>query len=147
MAYYTAFINAWNAGVVPANCTGTAFAGLTTTQQRLTALNGWIFTGAIPSTFTVSGFQIMQCLDGTEFMALSTDQQSKILQVCAMPQVFGGPNTAVGKMFATYYSGVLGGPTITALSALAKAIVEPWWQSQSYPRAFDLGDCTAAGVS
>lgn len=228
MAYYTKFIDAWNAGVVPANCTGTAFAGLTTTQQRLGALNGWIFTGAIPSTLYSTGVDIANCVNYTEFKALTATQQANLLALFQIPGLLlgGSANTAyltdgmivdyfpvhntissgtynsttgvvtlttsgavtygVGGVITvagltgtgvfaslngtfatisptsgttvTYNAGaglgaatITGGgitpPTVTALSALAKAIVEPWWKSAGYLRAFDLGDCTAAGVS
>ncbi len=228
MAYYTAFINAWNAGVVPANCTGTPFIGLTTTQQRLDALNGWTFTGAIPTTLYSTGVQLANCINYAEFKALTATQQANVLALCQIPGgLLGGSgntafltdglildcfpvhntissgtyNSATGVVvltvsgaitygiggvitvagltgtgaFAslngafttitttngttvTYNAGaglgaatITGGgitpPTITALTGLAKAIVEPWWKSQSYPRAFDLGDCAAAGVS
>lgn len=135
MAYYDALIAHWPS-VIGA-----------TTALKLAALNAENVTGSIPATFTVTGDQILGCLDFTEFNSLTAAKQDAILQLCSHATLLGGANTFVGKLFANYYSTMLALPTITAFTALAQAIVQPWWKANNYPRAFDLGDIAAAGLS
>jgi hypothetical protein len=135
MAYYDALIAEWP------NITGPD------TATKLATLNALQVTGSIPTTFSITGQQILNCLDFTEFNTRTASQQTAILQLCALPAMVAGQNTFIGKLFASYYSNALGGPTITAFIALAKAITQPWWQANGYPRAFDLGDIAAAGLS
>ncbi len=56
-------------------------------------------------------------------------------------------NAGAGLGSSTITGGSITPPTITALTALAQATVQPWWQANGYPRAFDMGDVAAAGVS
>lgn len=136
MAYYDALIAEWP------NITGA------NTAAKLANLNALPVTGAVPAVFTFTGQQLFNCLDWTEFFSLTAAQQTQILEICAMPFVMtGGQASFVGKMFVAFYSGKLGGPTIAALTALAKAITQPWWAANGYPRPFDLGDIAAAGLS
>ena len=148
MAYYDAFIAAWNAGGIPVNNAGTSIAVGMTTAQKLAALNGWVQTGTIPTVFQITGSQIFACLDWTEFVSLTVPQQTQLLAVCALPgSLTGGATSFVGKMFVAFYAGKLAGPTITALTALAKAISQPWYQANGYRGPFTLGDVAVAGVS
>lgn len=135
MANYTALQNFW-----PSAPPGT-------TQSKLDWVNAQTVTGTIPTLFPVTGSQLMDCLDFTEFNSLTAAKQTTILQICAMPLMTGGQNTFIGKLFANYYSTMLQGPTITAFTALAKAVTQPWWQANNYPRPFDMGDITTAGLS
>lgn len=136
MAYYDAAIAKWQ----------TLTPG--TTANKLAQLNAATVTGSVPATFTITGDQILACLDWAEFSTLTSPQQTTLLQVLSTPGVIqGGAGTFVGSMFVAFYTGKLAGPTITALTALAKAVVQPWWQSNGYPRPFDLGDIAAAGLS
>lgn len=140
MAYYDALITKWG-----------TLSG--TTAQKLAAINAITVTGSIPTLFRVSGSAILDCLNFAEFNALTTAQQSTILQLCAMPgQLLGGSaSPLVGPLFASYYAGHLAGPTITALTALAQATVQPWWQAGVAAGGGGLsspvgtGDLTAAG--
>jgi hypothetical protein len=120
MAYYTALISKW----------ATAPAG--TTQSKLDWINAQIVTGSVPTTFYTTGDQILNCLDKTEFLALTAAQQSNLLLMCSVPgQLLGGSaNTShlVAGMIVAYFTN-LQGPTIAALTALAKATVLPWWQA------------------
>jgi hypothetical protein len=50
----------------------------------------------------------------------------------------------MGKMFVATFTN-LSGPTITALTALAQAVVTPWWQANGYTSPFTQADLTAAG--
>lgn len=135
MAYYDALIAHWPS-VTGAN-----------TAAKLANLNAEIVTGSIPATFPVTGAQMLNCLDFTEFNSLTAAKQDAILQICQQSTMTGGANTFVGKLFANYYATMLAGPTIAAFTALAQAIAQPWWRANGYPRAFDLGDIAAAGLS
>lgn len=136
MAYYDALIAHWPS-VVGAN-----------TAAKLAALNAETVTGSIPATFYITGDQLLNCLDFSEFNTRTTAQQANLMAVCSTPgQIKGGAASFVGGMFVSYYSNALAGPTIAALTALAKAITQPWWQANGYPRPFDLGDIAVAGLS
>lgn len=153
MAYYTAFVTAWNSATQPpAGVTGTALTGGMTTAQKLAAVNAWTVTGSIPTTMYASGADVANCINWTEFAALTDSQRQNLMSLCATggntPSLLGGSaNTShlLPGMIIAYFPG--GGSTITALTALAKATTQPWWQYAGYARTFDLGDCAAAGVS
>lgn len=150
MAYYTALITGWNGATQPpTGVTGTAITGGMTTGQKLAAVNGWTVTGIVPTTFFTSGDKILNCINWTEFNTLTAQQQSNVLAMCNnLGQLLGGSgNTThlVAGMIIAYFPAA--GVTITALTALAQSTTLPWWQTNSYPRAFDLGDISAAGLS
>ena len=46
-------------------------------------------------------------------------------------------------MLLAYFS--VSGPTILALTALAAALPQPWWQYAGYSSAFDPADLANAG--
>jgi hypothetical protein len=81
MSYYTALINAWNTGTVPSGYVGTALTGLTT-ANKLIAINGWTITGVVPTSIQFTGNQLANCIDKTEFNALSWNNQQNILGLC-----------------------------------------------------------------
>jgi hypothetical protein len=148
MAYYTAFVAAWNSATQPpAGVTGTALSG--TTAQKLALFNAWTVTGVIPTTLFVTGAQLLNCINWTEFSALTAAQQTNLLALCQVGGLLlgGSGNTTfvVDGMFLAYFTN-LSGPTITALTALAQGAVQSWWLANGYARPFDLGDCAAAGV-
>lgn len=150
MAYYDALITAWNGATQPpSGVTGTALTGLST-SAKLAAVNAWTVTGSVPTNFFVTGTQLLNCIDKTEFLALTAQQQSNLLALCNNGgQILGGSaNTShiAPGLFLSCFTNV-SGPTIVALTALAKAAITPWWQSNGYPRTFDLGDVAAAGLS
>jgi hypothetical protein len=147
MAYYTAFIAAWNSVTQPpTGVTGTALAG--TTAQKLALFNAWTVTGVIPTTLNVGAAQLLNCINWTEFAALTAQQQSNLLMLCTVDGLHLGGSANTGfitdGMFLAYFN--VAGATIAALTALAQGFVQPWWQANGYQRPFDLGDCTAAGV-
>ncbi len=157
MAYYDAFKAAWNNPTQPPpGATGSAITGGMTTQQKLDVVNAWTHSGAIPTSFYVTGDQLFNCIDRTEFFALTAAQQQNLLLMMATPgQLLGGSastaHLAAG-MILQYFTN-LSGPTIANLTALSKAAIVPWWSwanqppEQPYQRPFDLGDCAAAGVT
>lgn len=72
---YNALIAAWGAQSVPAGFTGTPLNGLTT-LQKIAAVNSWSQTGSVPTNFTVTGSQVLDCINYSEFKGL-TDAQKK----------------------------------------------------------------------
>lgn len=134
MAYYTALIAKW----------ATLSPG--TTQQKLDQINAIVVTGSIPASFFTTGAEVFNCVDSTEFLAKTAAQQTLIMQVVSVPgQLKGGAGSFLGGIFVAVFG--ISGATITALTALAKAISQPWWLSAGYQRPFDLGDIAAAGLS
>jgi hypothetical protein len=148
MAYYTALITAWNGATQPpTGVTGTALTGLTT-ANKIIAINGWTITGTIPTTFYSTGPQIANCVNWTEFAALTAAQQMNLLTLLNNPGplLSGSANTAfllVGMILAYFTNHA--GPTILALTALAEGTVTPWWQANGYSGPFSQPDLTAAG--
>lgn len=132
MAYYTALANEW------ATLTGT-------TAQKLAAINALTVTGVVPSTFYVTGAQILNCTNYGEFKLLTAAQQSSWLQLCATQgSIQGGASSFAGGMAVAFFTN-LSGPTITAMTALAQAIVTPWWQANGYTSPIGPNDLVAAG--
>ena len=135
MSYYTALQSAWatssaSPGALPSGVTGTSLYGLTT-AQKIAAVNGWTITGSIPTTLYVTGNQVANCINWTEFVALTAAQQMNILQLLTIqgPLLGGSGNLTelLNGMLLAYFSNH-SGPTVTALTALAQATVQPWWQ-------------------
>lgn len=149
MSYYTALITAWNGATQPpAGVTGTALTGLTT-ANKIIAVNGWTVTGSVPTTIMVSGSQIANCIDKTEFLALTAQKQSNILALCNSPGLLlgGSANTShllVGLLLDAFAPA---GATIANLTALAVAAVQPWWQANGYTAPITLDDAAKAGLS
>lgn len=134
MSYYTALISAWGTssaspGALPSGVSGTSLNGLTT-AQKIAAVNAWTVTGTIPTSFYVTGSQLANCINWTEFAALTAAQQTNLLWLCCAPgPLLGGSgNTAflVDGMILAYFTNH-SGPTVTALTALANAQVQLWW--------------------
>lgn len=153
MAYYDAFIAAWNAannnGAVPASVTGSAFAPADTTAQKLAKLNAW--TEAGPITYSkVDGSAVQNCIALADWNAITDAQRSQVGTVTGVSGI--GVDPTPGEFAANVLGSIFSGKTTTlnalvALQASAKNTpVIPWWQVAGYPRAFDLGDCSTAGV-
>ena len=139
MSYYTALINEWST-ITTANPSFT-------TAQKLAAVNALTVTGAVPTSLSATGAQVLNCINWAEFAALTAQQQSNLLMLCAIPgsMLGGSGNTAfmVDGMILAYFSHT--GPTIAALTALAQASVQPWWQANGYTSAIGPNDLVAAG--
>lgn len=150
MAYYDLLISAWNNPTQPPpGVTGTGLTAGMPTATKLANVNAWTVTGAIPTTIYVTGDQVFNCVNYTEFKALTAAQQSNLLMMLNTPGLLlgGSGNTThllVGMILDVF---TVGGATIAALTALAKAATQPWWQANGYPRPFDMGDVAAAGLS
>lgn len=135
MAYYTALINEW-----PLLTPGT-------TAAKLAQINAMTVTGSIPTTLTVTGAQLANCINWAEFNALTAAQQSNLLLLCAIPgSLLGGSaNTThlVDGMILAYFN--VAGATVANLTALAQGFVQPWWQSNGYSSPISPSDLAAAG--
>lgn len=141
MAYYDALIAAWNSVTQPpAGVTGTGLTGLTT-ANKLIAINGWTVTGSVPTSFFTTGAALLNCLDKTELQALTAAQRLEILTMCAVPgQIAGGSaNASRGApgLILAYFN--VAGATIANLTALAKAVTQPWASANGYPLAQNGG--------
>jgi hypothetical protein len=151
MSYYTALQAAWNnVTQPPAGVTGSGLLAGDTTAQKLAKLNAWTVTGSVPTVLSVTGNQILNCINYAEFKALPAAQQQNLLLMCACPGLLlgGSSNTAfmVDGILLDYFTNHAG-PTILALMALAQSTTQSWWQANGYLRAFDLGDIATAGLS
>jgi hypothetical protein len=136
MAYYDSLTSAWNSPTQPpSGVTGAGLVGGDTTQQKIDKINAWTVTGTIPTSFFTTSDQIANCINYPEFKALTANQQSDLLAALSIQgQILGGSSHSsllVNGMLLDYFPG--GGPTITALKALAKAITETWCQTNGYP--------------
>lgn len=116
MAYYTALIAKW----------ATLSPG--TTAAKLVQINAIVVTGSVPTSFFITGDQVYNCVDSTEFLAKTAAQQTLIMQAVSVPgQLKGGAGSFLGGLFVSVFG--VSGATITALTALAQAISQPWWQA------------------
>ena len=155
MAYYTALIAAWNnVTQPPPGVTGTGLLGGDTTAQKITKVNAWTLTGSVPTTFFVTGSQVFNCINYAEFKALTATQQANVLMMLNVQgQLLGGSSNVaflLDGMILDYFP--VAGPTIAALTALAKAAVTPWWQGSvasgggGLSGPVSLADTQAAGL-
>lgn len=151
MAYYDAMKTAWLAGTVPVGVVGAALTGQTT-AQKIININAWTLTATIPAVYTITGAQISSCIKWSEFAALTAAQQSLVMQLCSIPSLSVGSNAAEialladGMIIAFFPAG---GPTITALSALAPS-AQAWVTAiagAGLNGPVSLADTQAAGLS
>jgi hypothetical protein len=151
MAYYSALIAAWNTGTVPVGVVGSALTGQST-AQKIININAWTLTSTIPAVYTITGAQISSCIKWSEFAALTAAQQSLVMQLCAIPVLSVGSSAAEIALLA---DGMIidffppGGPTITALSALAPS-AQAWVTALAgggLNGPVSLADTQAAGLS
>ncbi len=119
MAYYDALIAKW-----PTLAPGT-------TQQKLDQINALTVTGSVPTSFFTTGAAVLNCVNYAEFKALTAQQQSNLLGMLQVtgPLLGGSANVSfmVAGMVIDYFP--LAGPTVAALTALAKGTVQPWWEA------------------
>lgn len=134
MAYYDAFVVKW-----------ATFAG--STNSKLAQVNAALATGpAIP--MIVPTYKIYNLIDTSEFSALSASNQQLVRDILGMGTVDASLGTSIRARISAIFGA--GTATRTALLALAAGFDSPqieWWRANGYPRAFDLGDVTQAGLS
>jgi hypothetical protein len=150
MAYYSALIAAWNGATQPpTGVTGTPLTGSMTTAQKLAAVNGWTVTGSVPTTIYVTGVQVANCINWAELAALTDAQRKDVLLLCLQDGLLLSGSAQLTHllpgMLLAYFS--VSGPTITALTALAAATPQPWWQYAGYPGPFNTNDTSLAGLN
>jgi hypothetical protein len=131
MAYYDALIAAWNSSTQPpTGVTGTGLTPAMPTNDKINAVNGWTMSGAVPATYYTTGADLHNCIDYAEFKALTAAQQSSINNALQVPGslLSGTANTThmIPGLFLELFPG--GSKTRTAMIALAKAVVAPWWE-------------------
>jgi hypothetical protein len=149
-ANYAALVAAWNGATQPpTGYVGTPINGGMTTAQKVAAVNSWTITGAIPTSVSVTGAAILNCIVWSEFAVLTAQQQSNLLMLLTNDGLLLGGSSNTGLitdgMLLAYFN--VAGQTIANLTALAKGIVQTWWQVNGYSGPFNLNDAAAAGVS
>lgn len=151
---YLALQNAWTSVIQPP--TGVLGVGLNatmTTLQKISAVNNWTVAGTVPATITISGSQILNCINYPEFVAITTASlQTQIMALCAVPSILGGSANTThmgpGLLLAAFTTG---SQTIAALTVLASA--QPWWSTPSasggggFSSPVSLVDTSVAGLS
>jgi len=154
MAYYDALIAAWNSTTQPpVGVLGSALVSTMTTVQKIAVVNAWTVSGTVPTSFLTTGAAIANCINFTEFNALSTTKQLNILTLCSIQGALlgGSGNTtriAPGLIIANFTAG---SQTIAALTALASAT--SWWLTPvangggGLSSPVSLADAGAAGLS
>jgi hypothetical protein len=134
MAYYTAMITKWG-----------TLSG--TTASKLTQINAATATGAaIPAIFSPS--TILNACVAADIASLTTAQISLLTLLLAGASVDASQSTTVRAGIQAIFAGKT--TTLSQLGALVAPYdspTVPWWQANGYPRAFDMGDVTAAGLS
>jgi hypothetical protein len=147
MAYYTALITAWNGATQPpTGVTGTALTGLTT-ANKLIAVNGWTVVGTAQHAILTPS-QILNAVVFADLAGLTQLQVSQLTLLLQGAQVDASVGTPIRLGIQALFAGKT--TTLANLGALVAPFdspVVPWWQANSYPRAFDLGDVAAAGLS
>lgn len=145
---YAPLVAAWNSATQPpTGYTGTAITSGMTTAQKVAAVDSWVETGAIPTLAYSTGDAIFNCIVWSEFEAITTAQQTLLLQVCTIPgNLLGGSASPfIAPFFGTLASKMPN--TIAALTALAQAIVTPWWQANGFGAPISIYDAELAGLS
>jgi hypothetical protein len=104
------------------------------TLTKLSNVNNWTVTGSIPTSLTVNGNQLANCIAWPEFSTLAVQKQSNLLALCQIPGglLGGSGNTGlltVGMILDAFPSS---GTTIANLTALSKAATLSWAQSNGY---------------
>lgn len=139
MAYYDALISAWP------NAQGDTTAG------KLSWLNSQTVTGQPPKQFSVTATDLYNAFDAGEWHAMNLDAAAhpllpRVKEILALP---GPIPVGEGTIANLYLFNLFGSSqaTLLKLAALAVAQVQPWWKASGYPRPFDLGDVSTAGLS
>ena len=156
MAYYDALIAAWNNPTQPPpGVTGTGLAPGDTTQQKMDKVNAWTVVGTVPNNFTTPPDAIANCINYSEFKALTATQQSNLMNMLAITgNLAGGSANAsllTQGMLVEYFPN--GTATFNALKALAKGVVQMWWATPVNKNGAGLSspvsqsDLTVAGLS
>jgi hypothetical protein len=153
--YYDALTAAWNNPTQPPpGVTGAGLVAGDTTDQKIVKVNAWTIVGTVPTSFYTTGSEMANCIEWSEMAALTIDQRRDLLQLCSIngPMVGGSAMAHLlsGGMFVAYFG--VQSKTIANLTALAKAVVRPWWSTPVAEGGGGLtgvvsrADTTAAGL-
>lgn len=143
MAYYTALINAWDAGMVPNGVTGSALTG--TTAQKLALINAWT-VAATPQKVIIAPSAILNAVVFSDLAALTQLQVTQLTLLLAGSFVDASIGTSIRAGIQALFAGKT--QTLVNLGALVAPFdspSEPWWQANGYTSPFTEADLTAAG--
>ncbi len=135
MAYYDALVTKW-ATLTPG-----------TTYAKLTQLNGLTATGTAQKAILTPS-QILNAIVFSDLASFTQLQVSQLTLLLAGASIDASAGTTIRAGIQALFAG-----KTTSLANLATLVAPfdsptvPWWQSAAYPRAFDLGDIAAAGLS
>jgi hypothetical protein len=135
MAYYDALVTKW-ATLTPG-----------TTDAKLTQLNGLTATGATGKA-VLSPSQILNAIVFSDLATFTQLQVSQLELLLSGASIDASSGTTVRAGIQALFAGKT--TSLANLGALVAPFDAPtvlWWQFAGYPRAFDLGDITAAGLS
>lgn len=137
MAYYTALIALWP-GAQGAD-----------TAAKLAWVNAQTVTGSPPASFSVTATDLYGAFDAGEWNAIAQTSNplvARVKELLALPgQIPVGSGTIANLYLFNLFAS--SPATLLKLAALAVAQVQPWWKANNYPRPFDLGDISTAGLS
>lgn len=146
MAYYDILIAAWNnATQPPPGVTGTGLTGGMTTAQKLAAVNAW--TVIVPKQALLTPSAILQATVQADLSALGTANFSLLAILLTGTLVDMSPGTIRQAINAMFVGKTTTLANLAALVAPFDNATQLWYLANGYHRAFDLGDCAAAGVS
>lgn len=136
MAYYDAMIAKW----------GTLSPG--TTAAKLSQLNA-ATAAATPQRAILSPSSILNAVVFADLAALTQLGVTQLTLLLQGSLVDASAGTSIRAGIQQLFAGKT--QTLNNLGALVAPFdtpaVVPWWQANGYPRTFDLGDVTAAGLS
>lgn len=114
--------------------------------QKLAQLNAMTVSGSVPTAFSVRGSQIYNCLDKTEYSALSAANQQAVRDIFNLGgDIPAGAGTTVQAVLMAIFGA--GTTTRTNFLSLAKASTSPWWQANNYLAPININDLAAGGLS
>lgn len=136
MAYYDALSNQWK-----------TLSG--TTDEKLAQINALTVQVASQGVAMVTPSQILNAIVFADLALLTQLQISQLTLLLSGGSVDASKGSSIRAGIQSFFSGKTQTlANLTALFSMADQPVSiPWWQANSYPRAFDLGDIAAAGLS
>lgn len=135
MAYYDALVAKW-ATLTPG-----------TTAAKLAQVNALTVTGAAQKAI-LSPSAILNAIVFADLAALTQLQVTQLTLLLQGSLVDASAGTSIRAGIQALFAGKT--QTLSNLGALVGPYDSPtilWWQSASYPRPFDLGDISTAGLS
>lgn len=135
MAYYDALVTKW----------GTLTPG--TTAAKLSQINSQTVAGPVQKAM-LSPSSILNAIVFADLAALTQLQVTQLTLLLQGSQVDASVGTSIRTGIQALFAGKT--QTLNNLGALVAPFDSPqipWWQANGYPRAFDLGDISTAGLS